>query len=273
MSDTATDKTAGFTPDSLERTLRTANAHITRINKLTGWSWRFAWIEGALWPIQWVARRAAGDDWEMTGCGTAILACLFLAALVSVTLDAWRAMMIRGTSRTLLEVSWAKDKRAIPPLVSALGLTKNPVRLSVESALAQMLPLLTPEDRGLFNDRLLGTLASALAASVRDTASPNYSPGLARAILKALTAVGDMSSLTAVRKLYDNPMRAGIVEAQECIAVLTEREERERESRVLLRASDTPGETLLKPAGASDESVAAMLVRPAGTFQGGDRVN
>jgi hypothetical protein len=151
------------------------------------------------------------------------------------------------------------DVRIVGPLAEALHFGHRPTRLAAERALVRLLPLLTAEHRDLLTGKQRADLYRA---------SSGKNTNLTLAILPALKHIGDAAAIPYVEHVAawtgdsEQIVRARAL-AQECLALLRERAEEERNPKILVRAADAPRtgtESLLRAAGsARDEDGAQML--------------
>lgn len=158
------------------------------------------------------------------------------------------------------------DKRAVGPLVEALGYYDPLTVNAAITALTRLLPELRASDRHLLNDAQRTGLNNVLLGTSRLKASA-IKPELALAILKALGQVGDAAALPAVEKVANGggigKNSAVRLASAECLPFLQEVARHEAAQKMLLRASG-PGaspEALLRPASSEPDDPTDQLLR------------
>lgn len=162
----------------------------------------------------------------------------------------------KQAARWLSEVD---DVRAVGPLLDVFDKEDFTSKPYARSALTRLLPKLKSSDRALLTDEQRASLFRTLGAS--------HDADYQLAALKALEQVGDGRAADTVRKLASSEelkMQHPEVyqAAEECLPVLLERQEAEKESNLLLRpaeSQETVEAALLRPAAASESDEATLL--------------
>jgi hypothetical protein len=182
----------------------------------------------------------------------------------------------RRWSRATAELAASGDVRAIGPLVEALQVPQGiSSQVAARNALTALLPRLKANDAPLLNDshrRILRLFVSTgggpPAGESPLFARRDYAP-FAVAILEAYQQVGDSGDLPVVERLAQGK-GAGARDkriqnaAAACLPYLQQRVEQERAPHTLLRAAgstDTPAESLLRPAQSVGDSDPQQLLR------------
>lgn len=181
------------------------------------------------------------------------------------------AFTLRGLSRLkaiMHELSYGDDLRIVGPLLEITEIQDGTVNTMAFLVLTRLLPHLKAGDATLLTEGQHVALGRTLT---RDTLLHNQrSADFLVAVLAALEQVGDgralpmVESLAAGRIVTAEPKRVQAA-AQECLPYLQTRYEQQQASQTLLRASalsETPSNTLLRPAQGVGATEAVEMLRP-----------
>jgi len=152
-------------------------------------------------------------------------------------------------------------------LAKALFDRNRKVREAAESAFRVVLPTLTPEHYGRLGEDAVLHLCRALNyQEMQLHGFPADKERLVYHLLEALEKVGGGSAVQPVEEIAEYGQTTCIQEkARQILPILRERQRRENEPKVLLRATSMPADApaqLLRPALSSEAGPPAQLLRP-----------
>jgi HEAT repeat protein len=157
-----------------------------------------------------------------------------------------------------------REPHSVGALATAACHNYSQVSHAAERALLAVLPTLTDAHYGQLEADTIPNLCRIL-----DGKRPCYpvSPeALTLAILNAFEKIGDGRAIPSVRHIASASYPACQEAAERLLPILIERQERDKNSGVLLRASEAPvsaPEELLRPAAATTTSAPEQLLRPS----------
>jgi hypothetical protein len=271
--------TQPVTTNSLERTLRVAGARIERIRRVSMLIGAVECISIPVYLLHGVFRLIGGRHWTDTWMGLTYGLALGGLGLSALAAMAYRKLIVQSVHRDISTMARIEDRTVIPILINSLESLRGAAKHDVIGALVLRLPELGIADRNLITRREQAVLTCQLGATTSDSASSDYDPKFASAILTALESTGDEDAIPSVRHLAErppigSPLGPVIEKATQCLDALVARQEQERESRVLVRAADAPEALLLKPVEADHgEDSGKLLVRSLSGDSSGERVH